>query len=41
MMQQPPTQTTVEYDFYHWSSLLRSVSGFEVYRKVYRNVIQS
>lgn len=29
-----------EYDFYHWSSLLRSVSGFEVYRKVYRNVIQ-
>ncbi len=29
-----------EYDFYHWSSLLRSVSGFEIYRKVYRNVIQ-
>jgi uncharacterized alpha-E superfamily protein len=29
-----------EVDFYHWSSLLRSVSGFEIYRKVYRNVIQ-
>lgn len=30
----------VEYDFYYWSALLRSVSGFEVYRKVYRNVIR-
>ncbi|AKJ28398.1 hypothetical protein AAW51_1707 [Caldimonas brevitalea] len=30
----------LEYDFYHWSAILRSVSGFEVYRKVYRNVIQ-
>ena len=29
----------VEYDFYHWSAILRSVSGFEIYRKVYRNVI--
>ena len=29
-----------EYDFYHWSAILRSVSGFEVYRKAYRNVIQ-
>ncbi len=29
-----------EVDFYHWSSILRSVSGFEVYRKVYRNVIR-
>ena len=27
-------------DFYHWSALLRSVSGFEIYRKVYSNVIQ-
>ena len=27
------------YDFYHWSAILRSVSGFEVYRKAYRNVI--
>ncbi|CAN5672097.1 alpha-E domain-containing protein [soil metagenome] len=29
-----------EYDFYHWSAILRSMSGFEVYRKVYRNVIR-
>ena len=29
-----------EYDFYHWSAILRSVSAFEIYRKVYRNVIQ-
>jgi uncharacterized alpha-E superfamily protein len=29
----------IEYDFYHWSAILRSVSGFEVYRKAYRNVI--
>ncbi|MEC3765270.1 MULTISPECIES: alpha-E domain-containing protein [Cupriavidus] len=26
-------------DFYHWAAILRSVSGFEVYRKVYRAVI--
>jgi uncharacterized alpha-E superfamily protein len=26
-------------DFYHWTALLRSVSGFEVYRKTYRDVI--
>jgi len=30
----------LETDFYHWSAILRSVSGFEVYRKVYRNVIR-
>jgi uncharacterized alpha-E superfamily protein len=30
---------TPEIDFYHWSAILRSVSGFEIYRKVYRNVI--
>jgi uncharacterized alpha-E superfamily protein len=29
-----------ELDFYHWSAILRSVSGFEVYRKVYRDVIK-
>jgi uncharacterized alpha-E superfamily protein len=28
-----------ELDFYHWSAILRSVSAFEIYRKVYRNVI--
>jgi len=31
-------ETTV-VDFYHWSAILRSVSAFEIYRKVYRNVI--
>ncbi len=30
----------LEFDFYHWSAILRSVSGFEVYRKVYRDVIK-
>ncbi|MDR3454650.1 MAG: alpha-E domain-containing protein [Rhodoferax sp.] len=34
------TEQDQEYDFYHWSSILRSVSGFEVYRKVYRDVIK-
>ena len=28
-----------EADFYHWSAVLRSVSAFEVYRKVYRDAI--
>ena len=31
---------SAEVDFYHWSAVLRSVSGFEIYRKVYRNVIR-
>lgn len=26
-------------DFYHWTTLLRSVSGFEVYRQTYHDVI--
>ncbi|GAB3488582.1 alpha-E domain-containing protein [Curvibacter fontanus] len=34
------TQKDQEYDFYHWSAILRSVSGFEIYRKVYRDVIK-
>ena len=29
-----------EVDFYHWSAVLRSVSAFVIYRKVYRNVIR-
>ena len=33
------TEQDQEYDFYHWSAILRSVSGFEIYRKVYRDVI--
>jgi uncharacterized alpha-E superfamily protein len=43
-MSPPPPQAqsreALEVDFYHWSAVLRSVSGFEVYRKVYRNVIR-
>jgi len=30
----------MEVDFYHWSALLRSMSGFEIYRRVYRSVIR-
>ncbi len=30
-----------ENDFYLWSAILRSVSGFEIYRKVYRDVIRA
>jgi uncharacterized alpha-E superfamily protein len=37
---QGAARETLEVDFYHWSAVLRSVSGFEVYRKVYRNVIR-
>lgn len=32
-------RAAMNFDFYHWSALLRSVSAFEVYRKVYRDVI--
>jgi uncharacterized alpha-E superfamily protein len=39
-MTQTMARDQQEYDFYHWSAILRSVSGFEVYRKVYRNVIR-
>ncbi len=28
-----------QFDFYYWASILRSVSGFEIYRKVYRDVV--
>jgi uncharacterized alpha-E superfamily protein len=34
------TEKDQELDFYHWSAILRSVSAFEVYRKVYRDVIK-
>ncbi len=37
---QGPAKEGQEVDFYHWSAILRSVSGFEIYRKVYRNVIR-
>lgn len=36
---QNPRRATPEFDFYHWSAILRSVSAFEVYRKAYRDVI--
>ena len=35
-----PSDRNQESDFYHWSAILRSVSAFEVYRKVYRDVIR-
>jgi uncharacterized alpha-E superfamily protein len=34
-----PSAEATQFDFYYWASLLRSVSGFEIYRKVYRDVI--
>jgi uncharacterized alpha-E superfamily protein len=34
-----PTGDEGATDFYEWGALLRSVSAFEVYRKVYRDVI--
>ncbi|MBL8301199.1 MAG: alpha-E domain-containing protein [Ideonella sp.] len=37
---EPEQDKEIEFDFYHWSAILRSVSGFEVYRKAYRNVIR-
>lgn len=41
--EQTQTQTSEarmpEQDFYHWSGVLRSVSGFEIYRKFYRYAI--
>jgi uncharacterized alpha-E superfamily protein len=33
------TTAPAETDFYHWSALLRSVSAFEIYRRVYSSVI--
>lgn len=30
---------SLQREFYYWAALLRSVSGFEIYRKVYRDVI--
>ncbi len=33
------SERDLEYDYYHWSAILRSVSAFETYRKVYRDVI--
>jgi uncharacterized alpha-E superfamily protein len=37
----PPDSAAAEaqFDYYFWAAILRSVSAFEVYRKVYRDVI--
>ncbi|MGA2550603.1 MAG: alpha-E domain-containing protein [Burkholderiaceae bacterium] len=32
-------EVNIHRDFYHWAAVLRSVSAFEIYRKVYRDVI--
>jgi uncharacterized alpha-E superfamily protein len=34
------SEQDLDLDFYHWSAILKSVSGFEIYRKVYRDVIK-
>lgn len=34
-----PSGTDPHADYYHWAAILRSVSAFETYRKVYRDVI--
>lgn len=33
------TEANAQVDFYYWAAILRSVSAFEIYRKVYRDVI--
>jgi uncharacterized alpha-E superfamily protein len=33
------TQFSSQVDFYYWAAVLRSVSAFEIYRKVYRDLI--
>lgn len=35
----PDTEGDHHFDFYYWAAILRSVSAFETYRKVYRDVI--
>lgn len=37
--QRPDALAPQSLDYYHWAAVLRSVSGFEAYRKVYRDVI--
>ena len=34
-----PEAMDTHREFYHWAAVLRSVSAFEIYRKVYRDVI--
>ncbi|MFN7836191.1 MAG: alpha-E domain-containing protein [Burkholderiaceae bacterium] len=35
----PDLPTDQHADYYHWAAILRSVSAFEVYRRVYRDLI--
>src|SRR5471030_2108531 len=37
--QSTPGEAMTQRDYYYWAALLRSVSGFEIYRKVYRDLI--
>jgi uncharacterized alpha-E superfamily protein len=39
MLEQRADTSAQPFDYYHWTAVLRSVSGFEVYRRVYRDVI--
>jgi uncharacterized alpha-E superfamily protein len=34
-----PDDTLTQREFYYWAALLRSVAGFEIYRRVYRDSI--
>lgn len=36
----PDADQTAEVDYYEWSSLLRSVSAFEAYQKVFRDTLE-
>lgn len=36
---QAPHEMLTQREFYYWAALLRSVAGFEIYRKVYRDSI--
>jgi uncharacterized alpha-E superfamily protein len=39
MMEQRADTSVQPFDYHHWTAVLGSVSGFEVYRRVYRDVI--
>lgn len=39
MREQQPGEGVYSLDYYHWVAVLNSVSAFEAYRKVYRDVI--
>ena len=39
MMEQRADTSAQPFDYHHWMAVLGSVSGFEVYRRVYRDVI--